>query len=169
MISAIVPFAIVLIVLVSLFRRVGVFDAFVEGAADALPLLGKILPSLAAMLVAVSVFRDSGALDFGIRLLAPVTTRIGVDAELLPLILLRPLSGSAAIAIANDLMTAHGADSFLGFTASVLVGASETVFYTVALYFGAVSVKKTRWTLPAALLCTLVAAVTGILFSRLFY
>ncbi len=169
MIGAIVPVAILLVIVVSLFRRVGVFDAFVEGAADSLPLLAKILPSLAAMLVAVTVFRDSGALGFVIRLIAPVTTAIGVDAELLPLILLRPLSGSAAIAIANDLMTAHGADSFLGYTAAVLVGASETIFYTVALYFGAIGIKKTRWTLPTALLCTLVAAVTGVLFSRLFY
>ncbi len=169
MTAAIVPGLILAVIVLSLIGRVPVFDAFTEGAADALPLLKRILPCMAAMLIAIRVFRDSGALDFLIRLLSPLMEPLGADARLLPLMLLRPLSGSAAVAAATDLMQTYGADSRVGYTAAVLVGASETVFYTVALYFGAIGIRRTRWTVPAALGCTLVAMATGILFSNLFY
>ena len=167
--SVVVPILLLLLLFYAVLRRVDVFSAFVNGAAESLPLLAKILPSLAAMLMAITVFRDSGALDWLVQVCAPFFTRIGVDARLLPLILLRPLSGSAAMAVLSELFQQYGADSYLGCTASVLLGASETIFYTLALYFGSVGVKKTRFAVPVALLATLVSVVAGLLFSRLFF
>ena len=167
--SVVVPVAVVLLLGYALLKRVRVFSAFTDGAAKAFPLLGRVIPCLAAMLAAITVLRDSGALDALIRFLSPVCGALGVDARLLPLILLRPLSGSAAIAVLSDLFTQYGPDSAIGLTASVLLGASETLLYTLALYFGAVGVRKTRFTVPLALLATLTSVVMGLLFSRLFF
>ena len=167
--SYVLPICITVLLLYALVRRVNVFQAFIDGAAESLPLLLQILPSLAAMLVAIRVFRDSGCLSFLVSVCSPMLNAVGVDAELPPLILLRPLSGSAALAVLSDLFSAHGPDSFLGYTASVLLGASETIFYTLALYYGSIGVRRTRFTVPVALLATLVSVVTGILFSRLLY
>lgn len=169
MIAYIVPVLILALLTYAIFKRVNVFSAFADGAAESLPLLKTILPCLATMLIAISVFRDSGVLDFIIGLLTPVSEPLGCDPRLLPLILLRPFSGSAATAITTDIMANHGADSLVGYTAGVLMGASETIFYTLALYFGSIGIKKTRFTLPVALIASLVAVVTGIWFSNLLY
>lgn len=167
--SYVLPICIAVLLLYALVKRVNVFQAFIDGASESLPLLLQILPSLAAMLVAIRVFRDSGCLDRLVSVCSPLLGRIGVDAELLPLILLRPLSGSAALAVLSDLFETHGPDSYLGYTASVLLGASETIFYTLALYFGSVGIRRTRFTLPVALIATLVSVITGLLFARLLY
>ncbi|MDO4565358.1 MAG: nucleoside recognition domain-containing protein [Clostridia bacterium] len=169
MISYIIPALIVLLLVYALFKRTNIFTAFIDGAADSLPLLKTILPCLATMLIAISVFRSSGALDYLISLLSPVFSPLGLDPKLLPLILLRPFSGSAAVAITTDLMAAEGADSLVGYTAGVLMGASETIFYTLALYFGSIGIKKTRFTLPVALIASLIAVITGIWFSKLLF
>ncbi|MDO4543382.1 MAG: spore maturation protein [Clostridia bacterium] len=169
MIGYVIPALIILLVVYSLFKRVNVFTAFIDGAAESLPLLKTILPCLATMLIAISIFRSSGALDYLISLLSPLLSPLGLDPKLLPLILLRPFSGSAAVAVTTDLMATEGADSLVGYTAGVLMGASETIFYTLALYFGSIGIKKTRFTLPVALIASLVAVVTGIWFSNMFF
>ena len=165
------PTAIVLLLLmlVALLRRVNVFAAFVKGAAEALPLLKTLLPTLAAFTLAMRLFRDSGAQTYLTSLLTPVLSKVGVDARLLPLIVVRPFSGSAATGALLDLFTQYGPDSAVGLTASVLLGSSETVFYTVALYFGSVGVKKTRFAVPVALFSLFVSVVFGLLFSALFF
>lgn len=165
------PIAILLLLLIpyALARRVNVFSAFVKGAADALPLLKTLLPTLAAFTMAMRLFRDSGAEALLGSLLSPALARFGVDARLLPLLIVRPFSGSAATGALLDLFTQYGPDSTVGLTASVLLGSSETVFYTVALYFGAVGVKKTRFAVPVALFALLTAIVFGLLFSSLFF
>lgn len=165
------PIAIVilLLLLVAVCRRVNVFSAFVKGASDALPLLKTLLPTLAAFSMAMRLFRDSGLADAVASLLSPVLLRVGVDAELVPLLIVRPFSGSAAMSTLLDLFARFGPDSRVGLTASVLLGSSETVFYTVALYFGAVGIKRTRFAVPVALAALLVSVVTGLLFSALFF
>ncbi|MBR0426178.1 MAG: spore maturation protein [Clostridia bacterium] len=167
--SAIVPIGIVLLLLYAVLCRVRIFSAFLEGAERALLLLKKLIPCLAGMLVAITVFRDSGALDALTRILRPVTDALGVDARLLPLILMRPLSGSAAIAVLSDLFTEYGPDSVVGKTGSVLLGASETLLYSLALYFGSVGIRKTRFAVPLALFASIVSVVAGLVFSRLFF
>lgn len=161
--------AILLLILYALVRRVNVFSAFLKGAAEALPLLKTLLPALAVFTMAMRLFRDSGAQALLASLLSPVLSRIGVDPALMPLLIARPFSGSAATGALIDLFSQYGPDSKPGLTASVLLGSSETVFYTVALYFGAVGIKKTRFAVPVALAALTVSIVFGLLFSTVFF
>ena len=150
-------------------RRVPVFDAFREGAAQALPLLKTILPTLAVFSAAMALFRESGAAEVLETALSPALKALGIDPPLVPLLLARPFSGGAAVAALSDIFTQYGPDSRTGLTASVLLGSSETIFYSLALYFGSVGVKKTRFTVPVALAAMLTSVVTGLLFSSLFF
>ena len=163
--SAILPLMIAGVILYALVRRVDVYDAFVEGAAEGLPVLLQILPFLAAMLIAIGALRDSGLIDRLTALLAPACRAAGMEAELLPFLLLRPFSGSAAMAEISALFERFGPDSDLGMRASVLMGSSETIFYEVALYFGAVGVKKTRFTVPVALAAMAAGIVAALLLT----
>ena len=165
------PIAIVLLLLIlyALLKRVDVFAAFTEGAKGALPLIRTLLPTLAAFTMALRLFRDSGLAAQIEAWLSPALQKIGIDARLLPLLLMRPFSGSAANAALLDLFRQYGPDSAVGLTASVLLGSSETVFYTVALYFGSVSVKRTRFAVPVALAALLTSVICGLLFSSLWF
>ena len=147
----------------ALIKKVNVYKAFAAGAADALPQLINVLPYLAAMLTAIEALRSSGVLSYLIGLLRPAALRVGLDPELLPILLLRPFSGSATLAVLKDTLTNVGADSAAGRAASVVVGSTETVFYTVALYFGSVGVTKTRQAIPAALISGAVGVIVGLL------
>ena len=152
------PICIMLLIMWSFRKRCNVYEAFVTGAKDALPTLVQILPYMAAMLIAISVFRASGAMDLLMGLLSPAFEAVGMPAELVPLVTLRPFSGSAALALLQDVFTNHGVDTFIGLSASVLVGSTETIFYTVALYFGSVKVLKPRYSVAVAL----ISGVTGV-------
>ena len=165
------PIAILILLLLfyAAVRRVNVFEAFREGAARAIPLLVTILPTLAVFSAAMGLFRASGAFDLLSSFFSPALRALGVDPALVPLLLVRPFSGSAAVAALSDIFTQYGPDSRIGLTASVLLGSSETIFYTLALYFGSVGIKKTRFTVPAALLSLLTSVATGLLFSSLFF
>lgn len=164
-----VPALAVIVVLYGLLKRVDVYEAFAQGAAEGLPVLLKILPYLAAMLIAVGMLRESGLIDRLTDLLAPACAFIGLDAPLLPLILLRPFSGSAAMALVQELLTAYGPDSRIGLTASVLMGSSETIFYEVALYFGVIGIKKTRFAVPVALIAGAVAAAASVILVNFLF
>ncbi len=164
----IIPVLAMALLVYGLIRHVDVYEAFADGAAEGLPVLVKILPYLAAMLIAVNMLRTSGLIDDATRLLAPACGAVGMDAELIPLILLRPFSGSASMAILQELFAAHGPDSRIGMTASVLMGSSETIFYEVALYFGVVGVKKTRFAVPVALLAALASTAASVLLGRAY-
>ena len=164
-----VAILILLLLVYAAVRRVNVFQAFCEGAAQAIPLMKTILPTLAVFSAAMAVFRTSGAFDLLSSFLSPAANVLGVDPALVPLLCVRPFSGSAALAALSDIFSGYGPDSRVGLTASVLLGSSETVFYTLALYFGSVGIKKTRFAVPAALLSLLTSVVTGLLFSSLFF
>ena len=160
---------ILLLLLYAAVRRVNVFRAFCEGAAQALPLLRSVLPTLALFSAVMALFRESGAFDLLNGLLSPALGALGVDARLVPLLLVRPFSGSAAIAALSDVFAQYGPDSTVGLTASVLLGSSETIFYTLALYFGSVGVKRTRFAVPAALAAMLTSVAAGLLLSKCFF
>lgn len=162
-----VPVGIFVLLAYALVKKVNIYKAFVEGAAAALPQLVSILPSLAAMLSAIEMLRSSGALTLAVRLLSPVSEKLGVPAELVPLILLRPFSGSASLAMLKDTLLSCGADGFTGRAASVVVGSTETIFYTTAVYFGAVGVTKTRQSIPAALISGAVGTAVGLALVRI--
>lgn len=160
---------ILLLLLYAAVRRVNVFKAFCDGAAGALPLLRSILPTLTVFSAAMALFRSSGAFGMLTDLLAPVLGFFRVDPALVPLLVVRPFSGGGAVAALTDVFTQYGPDSPVGCTASVLLGSSETIFYTLALYFGSVGIKRTRFTLPVALFAMLTSVITGLLFSSLFF
>ena len=156
-----VPVMIVGIVAFGLAKRINVYDSFVEGARTGAENMLQIIAPLVGLMVAISMLRASGALDLLGELLKPVTTALKIPTDVLPLALLRPVSGSGSIAIVNDIFSAHGPDSVEGKIASVMMGSTETTFYTVAVYFGAVGIKKLRHTIKSALL----ADVTGMLLA----
>ena len=147
----IVPFLLLLASLLALHKRENAYDIMLSGAADGLKLLLTIIPSLILLLCAVSMLRSSGAVAWISRLLAPVFGFFGIPAETALLVLVRPLSGSAALAVGAELMAEHGPDSEIGRTVAVMLGSTETTFYTISVYFGAAGIRKTRYTVPAAL------------------
>ena len=150
-------------------RKVDVYTALTDGAAEGLRVVLRICPNLIALLSVVYMLRASGALDFFTTLLAPVLTAIGIPPETAPLLLIRPLSGSGALAAGSELMAAYGVDSTVGRTAAVMLGCTETTFYTIAVYFGAAGVRKIRYTIPAALTADFVGFLAAAWCVRLFF
>ena len=132
-------------------------------------MLLRIVPALVGLLTAVSMLRASGAMEYLSTLCAPVLDLLGIPPETAPLMLVRPVSGSGALAVGSELMAAHGPDSYIGRTAAVMLGSTETTFYTVAVYFGAAGIHKTRHTIPAALTADLTGFVASALAVRLFF
>ena len=155
--------------LYALRQRVDVFSALTQGAGEGLSVVIRILPALAALLTAVYMLRASGTLDALTALLAPVLTVLGVPPETAPLLVIRPLSGSGALAAGGDIMRQYGPDSYIGRCAAVMLGCTETTFYTVAVYFGAAGIKQTRYTIPAALTADLAAYLAAAWAVRLFF
>ena len=153
----VVPLTIAAVALWGMARRVDVYGALAEGAGAGLGVLIKIVPAMVALLTAVYMLRASGLLEALGQLLAPLLTKVGVPPEVVGLLLVRPVSGNAALGVGAELISTYGPDSFIGRTAAVMLGSTETTFYTIAVYFGAAGVKKTRYAVPAAL-CADVAA-----------
>ena len=167
--SYIVPALFLAVIAVGLIKGVDVYAAFAEGAAEGLPTLLRLLPYLATMLAAVRLLSDSGLLIRLSDALAPLCRAAGLEPEVVPLILIRPFSGSGAMAVLRELFSTAGVDSRASYTGSVLMGSSETIFYELAIYFGAVGVKKTRFAAPVALAAAAVALLVSLWMTRLFY
>lgn len=159
--SLVVPLVMCVILLAGIRQKVELFDVFLDGAKEGITTAVAILPSLVALMTCVGMFKASGVLDIVSFALQPVSQAIGLPAEVIPLAILRPISGSGALVIFNGLLESFGADSLIGRVASVMEGSSETTFYTIAVYYGAVRVRQTRHTLPASLTADLV----GVLMS----
>lgn len=164
--ALIAPLIIAGISVWALAHKTDVFSAMTEGAAEGLKTVARILPALVALLSAVYMLRASGALDAFTSIVAPLLARLGIPAECAPLMLLRPVSGSGALAVASELIETHGADSLVGRTAAVMMGATETTFYVIAVYFGAAGVKKSRHAIPAALCADIAGFCAAALVSR---
>lgn len=161
--NLIIPLFIGMIVLYGLFRKVKVFDEFIEGARESLSVGIGILPSLIAMITAIGMFKASGGMDIIVQLLKPLTDFLGFPEECLPLAVMRPVSGSGALAVYESILENVHPDSFAGRVASVILGSTETTFYTLAVYYGATNVKNTRHSLVSSL----TADMTGFIFSAL--
>lgn len=150
-------------------RRVAVFDCFCEGAQEGLSTTLRVFPSLLGLLVAIGMLRASGAMDGLVSLLSPLGRVLGIPPSILPLALMRPISGSGSLALVQDVFNQFGADSFIGRVASLIMGSSETTFYTIAVYFGSVGVRKTRHTVGASLLSDLCATILAVAAVRVFF
>ena len=147
-------------------RKQDVYDALLTGGTKGLELVKTILPALVMLLTGVELMRQSGALAALSRLLEPAARLLGIPPELLPLALVRPFSGSAALAVGAELMAEYGPDSPVGRTAAVMLGSTETTFYTVSVYFGAAGIRRTRWAVPAALIADLTGFAAASLSAR---
>ncbi len=163
------PLFLLLILLCAVRHRTDGYSAFLEGAAESLRIICQILPPVVGLMIGIAMLRASGLLSLLARLLAPVTGWLGMPAELLPLALLRPISGSGGTAILADLLKAYGADSLVGNMASVMAGSTETTFYTLAVYFGAVRISDSRYALKAALIADAAGILASVFVSRLFF
>jgi spore maturation protein B len=157
-----IPFLLVAIPLVGLIRGVKVYDVFIEGAREGFDVAVKIIPFLVGILAAIGMFRGSGAMDLVTAALRPIVAATGFPAELVPLAILRSLTGSGSLAFTTDLVKTAGPDSLLARTAATMYGSSETTFYVLAVYFGAVGIRKTRHAVPAALIGDIVAAAAAV-------
>lgn len=169
MIDYIVPLLLLVSSLLVLRKKENSYELLLQGAADGLKLLLSIVPALIMLLTAVYMLRASGAMEILADVLSPVFQLFGIPPETAVLVLVRPLSGSAALAVGAELMAEYGPDSLIGRTVAVMLGSTETTFYTISIYFGAAGIQKTRYTIPAALFADLVGFVMASLTARLFW
>lgn len=151
-----VPVVILIIIIYGIMEKNKVYDNFIEGAKDGLQIVVNIFPTLIGIFLAVGALRASGIIDLIINLIKPILNLLKIPSEIMPLAMLRPISGSASMAIATDIMSKYGVDSVIGIIASTIMGSTETTFYTIALYTSAVGIKKIRFVLVAALVADIV-------------
>jgi spore maturation protein B len=164
-----IPSIILFVVIYGAAKKVKIYEMFVEGAKEGFTIGVRIIPFLVAMLVAIGIFRSSGAMDILSLILSPITNLIGMPAETLPMALTRPLSGSGALGVMSEIINTHGADSLIGRMVSVMMGSGETTFYVLAVYFGAVSITKTRHAVPAGIVADIVGILASVWITRLMF
>ena len=163
MTNYIVPLLLLAVSLLALHKKENAYDLLLEGAADGLKLLTTLIPTLILLMTSITMLRASGAVEWISRFCGPVFSFFGIPPETAMLVLIRPFSGSAALAIGTELMTQYGVDSLIGRTAAIMLGSTETTFYAISVYFGAAGIQKTRYTIPAAL----IADFTGFFMASL--
>ena len=160
--SAAIPLTILIIIVYGLLEKNKVYDTFVEGAKEGIDNVFNIFPTLIGIFVAVGALRSSGILDLIIKFISPITNFFNIPSEIMPLALVRPISGSASMAVATDIMTTFGVDSKIGLIASTIMGSTETTLYTIAIYTSCVGVKKIRFVLAAALIADFVGMLSSV-------
>lgn len=165
----IIPTVIVLIILYGIFKGANVFDEFISGAKNGFKIVYTITPSLIALIFAIELMKSSGGLDVLCSFLAPVTDFLGIPRELTPLTILSPISGSGSLGMFERILKDNGPDGFIGRCASVMMGSTETTFYTMTLYYGSVNIKKTRHTLPCALCADFTSFILSPKIVNLFF
>ncbi|UOY93513.1 spore maturation protein [Ectobacillus sp. JY-23] len=164
-----IPCMIAFILLYGTWKRVPTYETFVEGGKEGIQIAVSILPFMVGMLVSIAIFRASGALNAFVGLMKPVLDAIGVPAEIVPLALIRPISGSAGLSITTDLIATYGADSFIGKLAAVMQGSTDTTFYVLTVYFGAVGIRKMGDALKVGLFADFIGIVCSIVFVTLMF
>ena len=167
--SLVIPVLLAGVAVCGMGRRVDVYGALTHGAEEGLTVLLRVIPALVGLLTAVSMFRASWATEWLSGLFAPALEWLGIPRETAPLMLVRPVSGNGALAVASDLMNTYGPDSYVGRVAAVMLGSTETTFYTIAVYFGSAGIHKTRHTIPAALAADLTGFIASALAVRMFF
>lgn len=161
------PAILLLIIIYGVKEKNKVYDNFLEGAKEGLQIVYNIFPTLIGIFLAISALRASGLIDLIVKILSPLLTMLKIPAEIMPLAMLRPISGSASMAVATDIISQYGVDSTIGLIASTIMGSTETTFYTIALYTSAVGIKKTKYVLKAALLADLVGMLASVVIWRI--
>lgn len=164
-----IPLLLSFTALFALKKQVNVYETLTDGAQEGLTILLRIMPSLVGLMTAVYMLRASGAMELMGAVLAPFLERVGIPRETASLLFIRPVSGSAALAIGSELIAEHGPDSYIGRVAAVMLGSSETTFYTIAVYFGSAGIRRTRYAIPAALMADIACFAASAFAVRLFF
>lgn len=167
--NCIIPIIVLIIVLYALKKRVDIYDTFIDGTKESFDMTLKVFPNLLAMVFGVNIFLKSGVLDFIFNNLKPIFSYINVQIEILPMAIMRPISGSASLAILNDIFLNYGPDSFIGTVASIIQGSTDTTFYVLTLYFGSIGIKKIRYAMWAGLFSDLVGIVAAIILGNVLF
>lgn len=162
-----IPIVILIIIIYGLFEKKKVYDIFLDGAKDGIKIVLKLFPTLIGIFVAVGVLRTSGILDLIVKFVSPITNLLNIPSEIMPLALLRPISGSASIGVAVDIMQKYGTDTFIGLVTSTIMGSTETTLYTIAVYTSCVGIKKTRFVLVAALLADIAGMISSVVIWQI--
>ena len=165
--SIAMPLIILLIILYGVSEKNKVFDTFLKGAKEGLEIVIGLFPTLLGIFLAVGALRSSGIIELIVKVIEPVLNILNIPAQIMPLALLRPISGSASMAVATDIMAQYGVDSKIGLIASVIMGSTETTFYTIAIYTSSVGIKKTRCVLVAALIADIVGMIASVVICRI--
>ncbi|MCR6545853.1 spore maturation protein [Dehalobacterium formicoaceticum] len=164
-----IPVLLFIIPLYAYIKKVNVYEVFVEGAGEGIKIAFRVLPFLVGMLVAISVFRASGAMAALINFLSPLTNLLGIPGEVLPLAVMRPLSGSGALGITAELINQYGPDSFIGRLASTMQGSTDTTFYVLTVYFGSVGVIKYRYAVQVGLIADITSFIASVIICHLYF
>ncbi|TFJ93775.1 spore maturation protein [Lentibacillus salicampi] len=164
-----IPCFLLVVLFVATWKRVPTYEMFVEGGKDGVKMAFSLLPFLVGMIVAISILRSSGALDAFIQFISPLLIFIGVPPEIIPLAMVRPISGTAALGMTTELIGTHGPDSFIGKLASTMQGSTDTTLYILTIYFGAVGIRKMRYALKVGLLADLVGIIASIIIVTLIF
>ena len=165
--SSAIPIVILTVIFYGIKEKKKVFDIFLEGSKEGIKIVVELFPTLIGIFLAVGALRSSGILDFIISLISPITNLLKIPSQILPLAMLRPISGSASMGVAVDIMKQYGVDSTIGMITSVIMGSTETTFYTIAIYTACVKIKKIRFVLAAALLADLAGMVASVIICQI--
>ena len=167
--SLIIPILVLGILIYGIYKKVNVYDTFIEGAVESFDMIIKIFPNLLAMILGVNILLNSNVLNILEYIFSPLLKLIEVPFEIVPMSLLRPISGTSSLVILNDLFTKYGADSFIGTLGSIIQGSTDTTFYVLTLYFGSVGIKKIRYGLIVGLLADLIGIITSVFIVKLLF
>lgn len=165
--AAAIPIVILIILFYGIKEKQKVFDSFLDGATEGVKIVVDLFPTLIGIFLAVGALRSSGILDFMIGIISPITDLLKIPSQILPLAMLRPISGSASMGVAVDIMKQYGVDTTLGMITSVIMGSTETTFYTIAIYTACVKIKKIRFVLAAALLADLAGMISSVIICQI--
>ena len=167
--NLIIPFIVLFIIIYGLRKRVPVYDTFLEGSKESVNMIMSLFPTFLAMILGVNILIDSGFLSFLLGILKPIFHTLNIPLEILPLATIRPISGSATLAILNSIYDNHGPDSFVGILASVMQGSTDTTLYVITLYFGSVGIKKIRYALWAGLCADIIGLTASIIITNILF
>lgn len=157
------------IIIYGYIKKVDIYDTFIEGVKESFSMIGNLFPTFLAMILAVNLFINSGVLNYVLSLLSPIFSRLNVPIEVLPLAIIRPISGSASLAYLNNIYAKFGPDSFIGFLGSVMQGCTDTTFYVISLYFGSIRIKKIRYSMFAGLMADLIGIIASIIIVNMIF
>jgi len=160
---------VLFIIIYGFTKKIDIYDTFIDGVKESFSMIFNLFPTFIAMILAINLFIDSGFLDFVLSFLKPLFNLIKVPVEILPLAIVRPISGSASLAYLNNIFSVHGPDSFIGLLSSVLQGCTDTTLYVISLYFGSIGIKKIRYSLFAGLCADLIGIVASIIIVNIFF